>query len=75
MLWKRAASATVAIWVLSPISTKKKAISVVRKALARELFTTAWSALSGMSVHAAIAMNDNATAMRTPLPCSRSVTK
>jgi hypothetical protein len=29
--WKRAPRATVAIWVLSPISTRKKAMVVVRK--------------------------------------------
>ena len=66
--WKRAASATVAIWVLSPISTRKKAITVVEeRAAARRGLRRLSSALSGISAQPAMAMNRPPTIQRIDL--------
>ena len=64
MLWKRAASATVAIWVLSPISTRKKATVVARKAPAWLAALGPSSALSGIRHQPAMARNRTPTIQR-----------
>ena len=60
-----AASATVATWVLSPISARKKAISVAPKTPKREAVVVSSSSLSGTSIHTAIAMNERPRTQRS----------
>ena len=54
---KRAESATVAIWVLSPISTRKKATAVAMNAPAAPATFGPSSALSGIRHQTAMARN------------------
>ena len=61
-LWKRAPRAIVASWVLSPISTRKKAMVVARNGPNRlGLASSSSSKLSGISVQPAITMKLAAT--------------
>src|SRR5690606_20494465 len=59
-----AASATVAACVLSPISTRKNAINVVRNAPSRVAGLSMSSALSGISVQAAMTRKPQPTIQR-----------
>ena len=62
---KRAASATVAICVLSPISARKNATIVVPSTPSRNLPPVSSSSiLSGISVHTAIAMKPRPSTQR-----------
>jgi RNA chaperone Hfq len=69
--WYCAASATVAIWVLSPISARKKATSVVPKTPMRANLASLSSNLSGISVQIAMAMKDSAQHPAQPAVPSR----
>ena len=62
--WYCAASATVATWVLSPISARKNATSVVPKTPMRANLASLSSNLSGTRIHAAMAMNDSPSTQR-----------
>ena len=64
-IWYCAASATVATWVLSPISARKKAISVAPNTPKRGSLASSSSSLSGISVHTAIAMKDRPSTQRS----------
>jgi hypothetical protein len=57
MLWNCAASNEVAICVLSPISTRKNATSVVRKMPREERFPAPSCSLSATTAQPAMAMN------------------
>src|SRR6185437_5456326 len=70
--WYLAASAAVAIWVLSPISTRKNDTTVVRKTPMRQRRgLSSSSSLSGISAHAAMAMNEAETAYLNQTAFSR----
>ena len=60
-----AASTTVATWVLSPISTMKKATRVARKGPKRGALASSSSSLSGTRAQAATARKDSATPQRS----------
>ncbi len=70
--WKRAARAAVAIWVLSPISTRKKVTAVVRNTPSCSLLGfSSSSALSGTSAQSAMAMNEAAMTYLNQVACKR----
>jgi hypothetical protein len=57
----------VAIWVLSPISARKKVTSAVAKAPARGVLQSSSATLSGKSAHIATLRKEAARTQRIPL--------
>ena len=68
---KRAASTTVATWVLSPISARTNSTSVAPKAPSLNQGLSPSSSLSGIRIHSPTATNEAATAQRSTSALTR----